>query len=64
MAKALGIDRETYKQYETRTPLPHDMIPPFLELTGHDPWFLFTGRPAKETPTKQLEQKPTLKTAG
>lgn len=64
MATALGVDRETYKQYETRTPLPHDLIPRFLELTGHDPWFLLTGRPQREAPKGKASKNPPLRDAG
>lgn len=43
-ADKMGIARDTYFRYESRTPLPHRYIPKFLELTGADAQILFTGR--------------------
>ena len=43
-ARRMGIEKDTYFRYETRTPLPHRYIPRFLELTGADAQVLFTGR--------------------
>lgn len=42
-ARLMGIEKDTYFRYETRTPLPHRYIPRFLELTGADAQVLFTG---------------------
>lgn len=42
-AKLMGIEKDTYFRYESRTPLPHRYIPRFLELTGADAQILFTG---------------------
>lgn len=39
-----GMSQDTYKQYETRGPLPHHLIDPFLNLTGVSWEYLFTGR--------------------
>lgn len=38
---------ETYKKWETRTPIPHAFIIPFCEVVGADPYFLLTGKPFK-----------------
>lgn len=43
MLTILGIDQGTYKQYETRTPLPHRFIPKFCAATGVDIEWLLTG---------------------
>lgn len=43
MCTILGIDQGTYKQYETRTPLPHRLIPKFCAATGVDMEWLLTG---------------------
>lgn len=43
-AKLMGIEKDTYFRYESRTPLPHRYIPRFLELTGADAQILFTGK--------------------
>lgn len=41
MLTILGIEQGTYKQYETRTPLPHRYIPKFIAATGVTyEWFL------------------------
>jgi hypothetical protein len=37
MCVILGIDQGTYKQYETRTPLPHRYIPKFCAATFRNP---------------------------
>lgn len=34
IAKELGIDRDTYKQYELRSYLPNKLIPKFCEVIG------------------------------
>lgn len=39
------IDLQRYKKWETRSPIPHQFIIPFCEITGSDPWMLLTGTP-------------------
>lgn len=41
VADALQIEQDTYKQYETRSPLPHYLVPAFCLATGTDPAKLF-----------------------
>lgn len=49
-ADKLGVSRDTYSKYESRSYLRHDLIAPAAELTNHDPCFLLTGRnPHDET---------------
>lgn len=43
MLTILGIDQGTYKQYETRTPLPHRFIPKFCAACGVSMEWLLTG---------------------
>jgi hypothetical protein len=43
MLTILGLDQGTYKQYETRTPLPWRLIPKFCAATGVDIEWLLTG---------------------
>lgn len=43
MAQLLGIPKDTYHRYETRTLLPHHLILKFCELTGQDLTWLVTG---------------------
>lgn len=44
MATALGIPAERYAKYETRTPLPHELIEPFALIVGVPVAYLITGR--------------------
>ena len=44
MALALGIPAERYRKYESRTPLPHDLMERFALITGVPVEFLITGR--------------------
>jgi hypothetical protein len=43
MATALGIEADTYRKYETRTPLPHELMPRFALITGVTVEHLLTG---------------------
>lgn len=51
-AKQLGIKRDTYAKYESRSLLPHHLIPRVCEITGHDCWFVLTGQPGSKAPYK------------
>lgn len=44
MATALGVAHETYKKYETRTPLPHYLIPRFAMQVDRDVTYILTGK--------------------
>ncbi len=46
-ASLLGMDQGKYKQYETRTPLPHQYVEKFCFATGADQNWLFTGKGRK-----------------
>lgn len=43
VAQKLGLDRDTYAKYESRSLLPHYLIPQVCELFGIEPTFLYTG---------------------
>jgi hypothetical protein len=43
MMTILGVEQGTYKQYETRTPLPHRFIPKFCAATKVSMEWLLTG---------------------
>jgi len=43
MADALGIPAGTYTRYETRTMMPHHLIPRFCQITGVTTDWLFYG---------------------
>lgn len=43
MAKALRVSAETYRKYESRTPLPHELIEPFSLVVGCTVEYLVTG---------------------
>lgn len=47
MATALGIPADRYRKYETRTPMPHDLLDRFAMITGVSVEFLITGRRVK-----------------
>lgn len=49
-SKSLGVARDTYARYETRSLLPHHLVIPVCDLTGHDCYFLLTGRARPATP--------------
>lgn len=70
MCTILGIAQGTYKQYETRTPLPHRYIPKFIAATGVSYVWLLTGEgdgpPVPEFPKqvpKRMGKRPRRKAA-
>ena len=44
MAAAIGIPHERYKKYETRSPMPHFLIPRFAQQVDREIEYLLTGR--------------------
>lgn len=44
-ANLLGISPENYAKYETRTPLPHQLVTNFCLITNTHPWELFSDQP-------------------
>ena len=53
VAELLGIGQDKYKQYETRSLLPHYLMGRFCLITHVDPDWLITGRGKK--PLKPLQ---------
>ncbi len=49
-AKLIGCEEASLQKYETRSPLPHHLIPKFCEVTGFDPWYLLTGQATFKKP--------------
>lgn len=47
LAEALGMPQDKYKQYETRSLLPHHLIGRFCIITHVEPEWLLTGRGEK-----------------
>jgi len=43
MAAALAVAKSPYAKYETRSLMPHHMVPTFLAITGASWEWLFTG---------------------
>ena len=43
LAGLLEIPQDKYKQYETRTPLPHNLIPKFCAIGQVTVYWLLTG---------------------
>lgn len=53
MAAAIGVPFERYKKYETRSPMPHYLLPRFAQQVDRDIEYLLTGKmasPAKRGP--------------
>jgi len=62
MLVILGVEQGTYKQYETRTPLPHRFIPKFCAATGVSMEWLLTGEgkgPAVESLVQPAPRRAT-----
>jgi len=51
MAHALDTTQGTYKQYETRSLMPHHIMVQFCRITGSHPWYILTGQPPHLSPT-------------
>jgi hypothetical protein len=49
IAEAMGIPQDKYKQYETRSLMPHHLIGRFCIICRVDPEWLVTGRGKKPT---------------
>lgn len=64
LAEALGMPQDKYKQYESRSLLPHHLIGRFCIVTRVDPEWLLTGRGQKPIKAIQLadtEPEPVAK---
>jgi hypothetical protein len=64
IAESLGMAQDKYKQYESRSLLPHHLIGRFCIVTRVDPEWLVTGRGQKPIKPLQLaepEAEPTQK---
>jgi hypothetical protein len=62
IAALLGIEKEAYKKYETRSMMPHHLMPLFATLVGRNINYLMTGsdgnaiaeiEPKESFPTKE-----------
>lgn len=60
MAVLLQIPKDTYKTYETRSPLPHYLIEPFCGITGLSLHFFVTGKRAGAKPGVQEAEAPKV----
>jgi len=56
MAEALNMPQDKYKQYETRSLLPHYLIVRFCLMARIDCEWLLTGRGKKPTDSKTNQQ--------
>ena len=66
IAEALAMPQDKYKQYESRSLLPHHLIGRFCILTRVDPEWLITGRgqkPLKPLHLTESEPAPVAKPA-
>lgn len=50
MTQLLGIRKDTYHRYETRTLMPHHLLETFCKLTGQDLTWLITGKHQRPEP--------------
>ena len=50
IARELEVSTATYARYETRTLVPHHLIPLVCELLNCSPWLLLTGQPGEFSP--------------
>ena len=48
MAAAIGVPFERYKKYETRSPMPHYLLPRFAQQVDRNVEYLLTGKVAPE----------------
>jgi hypothetical protein len=55
MAQLLGVPKDTYHRYETRTLLPHHLLETFCKLTGQDLTWLITGRHQRSNPSADTQ---------
>ena len=55
VSDVLGIEQHMYQKYESRTPLPHRMIPRFCRLCRVSPSWLFYGGHKKMVPPSVLD---------
>lgn len=60
MAMLLGMGQSKYHKYESRSYLPHDLVPQFCVAAGIDMHWLFTGRRRRADPpeTSMAPSKP------
>jgi len=63
MVTILDLDQGTYKQYETRTPLPYRYVPKFCAATGVSMVWLLTGDGKGPEVMPLPEKKPRAKKA-
>ncbi len=52
MATLLGIPQSKYHKYESRSYLPHDLVPRFCLAAGVEEHWLFTGRRRQAEPAE------------
>ena len=50
MATALGTSVANYRKYESRTPIPHHLIPRLALMTGRDVEWILTGKKPRKRP--------------
>lgn len=66
MATLLGIKQSKYHKYESRSYLPHDLVPLFCLAAGVEEHWLFTGRrrQADQTQPPAAATKPPKRSRG
>lgn len=59
IAELLGLAQDTYKQYETRSFLPHHLIPRFCMICRISPAALYTGKEEPASRDQSPKSKPS-----
>lgn len=57
MAELMGVSLDRWRKYESRTPLPHYLVPRFCRTFGVDVWYLFTGEHASKAPARPQDRR-------
>ena len=58
MANALQVPPDRYRKNESRTPLPHYLVPRFAQLVGKDIAFILTGTSEGRRPPRLVSEQP------
>ena len=59
LAALLRIGKDTYKTYETRSPLPHYLIEQFCGVTHTDVHYFVTGRQRQPSAVQAVQPSPS-----
>lgn len=60
MADTLGVEKAAYSKYESRSPLPVDLLYTFCELCGVTAEYILAGKQAKRSKAKSQTKASTI----